>query len=80
MTTKIGLVVRSVLPKTKIVLVETKYLHKKYQKVLIKTKRYMINDKRDISKMGDIVIIKNCPPISKNKRWELVSIINDNVK
>ena len=34
MVTKIGLIVRSVLPKTKIVLVETKYLHKKYQKVV----------------------------------------------
>ncbi len=77
MVTKIGLIVRSALPKTKIVSVETKYLHKKYQKVLVKTKQYMIDDRQDISKLGDIVIIRNCAPFSKKKRWELVSIINN---
>lgn len=75
---KIGLIIKSFLPKTKVVLVQNKYLHKKYQKILIKSKHYMIDDKENISTLGDIVIIKECPPISKKKRWKLFSIINNN--
>lgn len=75
---KIGLIIRSFSPSTKIVLVQNKYLHKKYQKFLIKSKHYMIDDKQNLSKLGDIVIIKECSPVSKKKRWKLFSIINNN--
>lgn len=78
MTTKekIGLIIRAFLPKTRTVLVQSKYNHKKYKKILIRKKNYMIDDSQNFSKLGDIVVIKKCAPISKKKRWKLVSIIN----
>jgi len=72
---KIGIIISNTVNKTKIVLVENKYVHHQYKKIVKKSKHYMIHDEKNISKLGDIVSIEECAPISKNKNWKLKEIL-----
>ncbi len=72
---QIGLVNKAKTNKTIIVEIQKKYQHDKYEKTLIKTKKYMTHDENNSCKFGDIVIIEDCRPISKKKRWILKEII-----
>lgn len=71
---KIGIVINS-LPKTKTVLIQNRYLHNKYRKIIITSKNYIVHDDKNISKIGDIVKIEQSAPISKKKTWKLINII-----
>jgi small subunit ribosomal protein S17 len=71
---KEGFVVSAKATKTRIVAVATRTRHKKYQKVITKTKRYPVHDV-GVSGMGDFVRIREARPTSKKKRWDLVSIL-----
>ena len=72
---RIGKVVSDKMNKTITVSVETKYKHPKYGKILSKTKKFMAHDETEQSNIGDTVRIMECRPLSKNKRWRLVSIV-----
>lgn len=72
---RIGKVVSDKMNKTITVSVETKYKHPKYGKILSKTKKFMAHDETEQSGIGDTVRIMECRPLSKNKRWRLVSIV-----
>jgi small subunit ribosomal protein S17 len=72
---RIGLVVSDKAEKTIVVAIQTRYQHPKYQKILIKTKRYMAHDEYNISKAGDLVLLEESLPISRNKRWKLIEIL-----
>ena len=71
---KIGIVLNS-SNKTKLVIVQSRYLHEKYKKVILTSTRYLVHDEKNLSKLGDIVKIEECAPISKDKFWKLVNII-----
>ena len=47
--------------------------HPIYEKYVKKRKKYMVHDENNISKVGDIVYIKEFRPISKRKSWKLVN-------
>jgi small subunit ribosomal protein S17 len=68
---RIGVVVSNNADKTIIVSVQTQYQHPKYGKILKKTKRFMAHDEENISILGDSVLIEECRPLSKNKKWRL---------
>jgi small subunit ribosomal protein S17 len=72
---RIGIVVSAKPKKTIIVAIQTRYQHKKYGKTLIKTKRYMAHDENDTCKSGDLVLLEESPPISRNKKWTLKEIL-----
>ena len=68
-----GVVVSDKMEKTITVLVERRVMHPLYKKVIKRSKKYAAHDEGNIYKLGDIVSISECNPISKRKRWEVVS-------
>jgi small subunit ribosomal protein S17 len=74
---RIGIVVSNKAEKTIIVAVQTRYQHPKYGKILVKTKRYMAHDDQNTCKAGDLVLLEESPPFSKNKKWNLKEILRN---
>ena len=68
-----GVVVSDKMEKTIVVNVERKFPHPLYKKFIKRSKRYHVHDKDNQFKMGDIVKIQECRPLSKSKRWEVIS-------
>ena len=68
-----GVVVSDKMEKTIVVNVERKFPHSLYKKFIKRSKRYHVHDKDNQFKMGDIVKIQECRPLSKVKRWEVIS-------
>jgi len=56
-----------------VVRVDRTYLHPLLQKTLRKSKKYHAHDEENLFKVGDAVRIRECPPKSKLKRWEVVA-------
>ena len=67
-----GVVVSDKMDKTVVVKVERRLMHPLYKKFIRRSKRYAAHDEGNISKVGDLVEIRECRPISKRKRWEVV--------
>jgi len=74
---RIGIVVSAKGDKTITVVVQIRYQHPKYDKTLIQTNRYMTHDENNECKAGDIVLIQECAPVSKYKKWKLMKVINN---
>jgi small subunit ribosomal protein S17 len=74
---RIGIVVSNKAEKTIIVAVQTRYQHPKYGKILVKTKRYMAHDDQNTCKAGDLVLLEESAPFSKNKKWNLKEILRN---
>jgi small subunit ribosomal protein S17 len=55
------------------VLVERRFTHPVLKKTIRKTKKYRAHDAAEQFKVGDQVRIRECAPVSKNKRWEVVT-------
>lgn len=71
-----GTVVSDKMDKTCVVTVETRKRHPLYGKFVKRRKKYMIHDEENACQIGDRVVIEESTPISKNKKWKLVRIIN----
>lgn len=63
------------MDKTVVVSEVRKVKHRFYEKSIVKKKKYMVHDEKNISKNGDQVRIMETRPISKKKCWRLVSIL-----
>ena len=59
--------------KTITVLVERRFTHPVLKKTIRKSKKYRAHDEKNTFKIGDIVRIRECSPISKSKRWEVLT-------
>ena len=68
-----GTVVSDKNNKTVIVSVERRVMHPVYKKFIRRSKRYAAHDEGNVHKIGDTVFIRECAPISKSKRWEVIS-------
>ena len=68
-----GVVVSDKMEKTIVVNVERKFPHPLYKKFIKRSKRYHVHDEDNQFKLGDIVKIQECRPLSKSKRWEVIS-------
>lgn len=73
--TRIGVVVSSKMDKTISVAIERKVPHPIYKKYFKKTTKLMAHDEKQESGLGDKVKIMETRPLSKNKRWRLVEIV-----
>jgi small subunit ribosomal protein S17 len=69
-----GTVVSDKMDKTVVVSIENKITHKRYGKIISKTKRYKVHDENNECRTGDYVIISETRPLSKTKRWQLKEI------
>ncbi|MBM3566989.1 MAG: 30S ribosomal protein S17 [Alphaproteobacteria bacterium] len=67
-----GVVVSDKMDKTVVVRVERRVMHPVYKKFIRRSKKYAAHDEQNRCKTGDVVTIRECRPISKNKRWEVV--------
>jgi len=67
-----GVVVSDKMDKTVIVKVERRVMHPIYKKFIRRSKKYAAHDETNACKTGDTVWIRECRPISKRKRWEVV--------
>ena len=72
---RIGVVTSDKMEKTITVTIERKIKHPIYGKFLKRSKKYTAHDEKNDCKTGDIVRIMETRPLSKNKRWRLVEII-----
>ena len=70
-----GVVVSDKMTRSIVVEVERRVKHPKYGKFLRKSTRFMAHDENEESHVGDTVRIMETRPLSKNKRWRLVQII-----
>ncbi len=68
-----GVVVSDTNDKTIVVRVERRFTHPLYKKTVRRSKKYHAHDETNMAKIGDKVRIQECPPISKNKCWMLVT-------
>ncbi len=69
-----GLVVSGSLNKTTVVRVDRSVQHSKYKKIITRSKNYKVHDPLNKCKVGMIVSIEECRPISRHKCWKLASI------
>lgn len=67
-----GNIVSDKMDKTVTVLVERRFMHPVYKKYVRKTDKYAAHDEANAYKAGDRVMIEECRPLSKNKRWKVV--------
>ena len=67
-----GVVVSDANDKTVTVRVERRVMHPVYKKFIVRSKKYAAHDEKNQFKVGDTVRIRECRPISKRKRWEVV--------
>ena len=67
-----GKVTSNKADKTITVIVERKIMHPMYKKFVTKSKKFSAHDSENKFKVGDVVSIKECIPISKNKRFEVI--------
>ena len=67
-----GTVVSDKAEKTVVVRVDRRFMHRLYKKVIRRSKRYTAHDEANAHKVGDVVRIRECRPVSKRKRWEVL--------
>ncbi len=68
-----GVVVSDKMDKTVTVLVERRVAHPVYKKFIKQSKKYAAHDEANACKIGDTVRIRECRPLSKNKRFEVIT-------
>jgi small subunit ribosomal protein S17 len=72
---RIGVVVSDKMDKSIVILVERKVKHPKYGKFVKKSTKFMAHDEKNEANIGDTVRIMETRPLSKNKCWRLVEIV-----
>jgi len=71
----IGKVLSNKMEKTIVVSVERKVMHPKYGKFIKMTSKFKAHDEKNECAIGDVVKVMETRPLSKDKRWRLVEII-----
>ena len=68
-----GVVVSDAAEKTVVVRVDRRFPHPMYKKYIVRSKKFMAHDAENRAKVGDTVEIRECRPLSKRKRWEVIA-------
>lgn len=71
---KEGTVIKKSGNKSVLVEVTRRVIHPKYKKVVKRKKRFMVHDEENKAQIGDVITFTESRPISKKKRWKLVTI------
>ncbi len=72
---KIGEVVSTKMQKTIVVVVARRVPHPLYKRIVTKRKKFYAHDEKGDAKLGDVVRIVECRPLSRLKRWTLGSVV-----
>ena len=73
--TRVGIVASDKMEKTIVVAVRDNVKHPLYNKIVKRTVRFKAHDENNEAKVGDIVMIMETRPLSKDKNWRLVKIV-----
>ena len=73
--TRVGVVVSDKMDKTAVVAIKTKVRHPLYGKMVNRTTKFKAHDEENRCGIGDTVLIMETRPLSKDKRWRIVEII-----
>ena len=74
--TQQGSVISNRMDKSIVIVVERKVRHKLYGKYIRRRVKYMAHDAANECNIGDTVLIEECRPLSKNKRWRVRTILD----
>ena len=77
---KVGAVVSSKMAKTIVVEVTRRVPHPLYKRIVSKRKKFYAHDESGVAKVGDVVRIVECRPLSRLKRWELKEVVRKAVQ
>ena len=72
---RVGIVLSNKMQKTIVVQIRRKALHPLYGKVIEKAVKFKVHDEKNEAKIGDRVRIEETRPVSKEKRWRLIEIL-----
>jgi small subunit ribosomal protein S17 len=72
---KQGRVASDKMDKTIVVVTEMRVQHPVYKKIVRKSVRFKAHDEKNEAKAGDLVRIAECRPLSADKRWRLVDVV-----
>lgn len=72
---RVGVVVSNAMDKTITVAITERYKHPLYKKILKRTKKFLAHDENNEAGVGDKVLIAETRPLSKNKHFRLVEIL-----
>lgn len=70
-----GRVVSDKMEKTVVVTVQSLRRHRLYQRIMRRTKKYMVHDETNECRPGDLVRIQESRPISRHKHWRVVYVV-----
>lgn len=73
-----GKVVSNKMNKTIVVQVESSAIHKEYNKIIKKFNKFKAHDEKNVAKIGDVVLIEETRPLSKDKHFRLIEVIKKN--
>ena len=73
--TRIGVVVSDKMDKTCVIQIKTRVRHPQYGKIMNKTSKLKVHDENNECGVGDTIKVMETRPLSKDKRWRLVEII-----
>jgi len=73
--TRVGIVVSDKMDKTIVVAIRDNVKHPLYKKIIKRTVRFKAHDENNVANIGDTVEIMETRPLSKDKNWRLVRII-----
>lgn len=73
--TRVGIVTSDKIDKTVVVTIKNRVRHPLYNKIVNDTVKYKAHDENNECGVGDKVLIMECRPYSKDKRWRVVEII-----
>jgi small subunit ribosomal protein S17 len=77
---KVGSVVSNKMAKTIVVEVTRRVAHPVYKRIVSKRKKFYAHDEQGTAKVGDVVRIIECRPLSKLKRWQLKEVVRKAVQ
>ena len=72
--TRSGLVVSDKMDKTIVVQIDRMVMHPIYKKFVKQRVKYKVHDETNDARVGDTVLIEECRPLSRQKRWRMKSI------
>jgi small subunit ribosomal protein S17 len=75
---RVGDVISNKMTKTIVVRVQRRFPHPEFKKVVTQFNKFYAHDEKNEAKVGDLVRIQECRPLSKTKRWRLVEVVERN--
>jgi small subunit ribosomal protein S17 len=70
----VGKVISNKMEKTVVVAVESRSAHEKYEKPIVHTRKFKAHDPENKCQIGDRVRLRECRPLSREKRWLVIEV------